>query len=167
MKKQFLSVTLLAARFVLSPLYIPFLGYRAIKSHISYLKERRRRRFAEIPRARHRRRSPSNVQDRNISQIQSRLFQLPAELRNKIYANLLADLDIHIVFFAHNNALIQYLGTGELRSAVCEDVEGRHNYHDSSYRMGNCERDTRTCSGVEPLYRGIGVLGFVRSCRQA
>jgi hypothetical protein len=134
---------------LLSPLVLPPIWA------VRYAKERRRRKVTDPPKPAQRPRSLSDAGGEDLQQLQSMLFQLPAELRNQIYEELLgADHAVHII---GNN--------GTLHSMVCR--EPKYNAGDDEY-----QHDWHDCIRHGSLHLGMGghgtgVLGFVSSCRQA
>jgi hypothetical protein len=134
---------------LLSPLILPSLYA------VRYAKEHRRRKIIEPPKAAQRARSLSNAGDRDSQQLQSRLFQLPAELRLLIYVEVLgADVDIHVITIE-----------GRLHSVVCKEPKDDSGDHENRHVWSDCIRKRGPLVGMGGY--GIGVLGFVSSCRQA
>jgi hypothetical protein len=131
---------------LLSPLVLPPIWA------VRYAKERRRRKVTDPPKPAQRPRSLSDAGGKDVQQLQSRFFQLPAELRNQIYEELLgADHAVHIMGIDRM-----------LFSMVCREPKDsagdQHDWH-------ACLRYWSLHIGSGKL--GTGVLGFVTSCRQA
>jgi hypothetical protein len=109
----------------------------------------------EPPTVAPRSRALSNVVNATaVSQLQSRLFQLPAELRMKIYTELLSkEDDVH---------LYSYHGYG-VYSATFRTPEDT----DRSYRKPRYwTKGKRLITEVKPA-SNLGILGFISCCHQA
>lgn len=120
-----------------------------------YLRERELRHTRAPPRAIRRRRAISQGGHQQVSQLQSRLFQLPAELRIKIYEEVIRDdVGVHVV-----------TTDGALRSVVCQKPKDDAGDHDGEHVWLDCLRKRDPC--VPTGGYGLGVLGFIGSCRQA
>jgi hypothetical protein len=96
-----------------------------------------------------------------MSQFQSRLFQLPAELRIKIYAELLSpEDDIH--FYNH----FYQTGDRRVKSAIFRTRKDTDTHHEKPRCMDLKQQKKWLRGDVEPA-NNLGLLGFVICCRQA
>lgn len=98
--------------------------------------------------------SLSHISNKRDLQLQSRLVQLPGELRNRIYAEFITARDeIHII--SMNSNVIS------VKCTASTDYDGKLQ---GDHMWMQCYRQGYNATGKEP--GDIGILGFIRSCPQ-